>query len=165
MEYYKVDLRHVNYFPLGYDITLAANVNLGYGASFKDSLDYPPYKNYFAGGSTSIRGYDANSVGPRDSVTNNPIGGSVKILGNVDLILPNPFAENSSSTRVSLFVDAGSVFRNADTVSTEEFRYTAGIAFIWITPVGAMRFNFAEALNKQPGDSTRSFQFSLGSPF
>ncbi|HFD31660.1 MAG TPA: outer membrane protein assembly factor BamA [Gammaproteobacteria bacterium] len=165
LEYYKVDLRHVNYFPLGYDITLAANVNLGYGASFKDSLDYPPYKNYFAGGSTSIRGYDANSVGPRDSVTNNPIGGSVKILGNVDLILPNPFAENSSSTRVSLFVDAGSVFRNADTVSTEEFRYTAGIAFIWITPVGAMRFNFAEALNKQPGDSTRSFQFSLGSPF
>ena len=83
----------------------------------------------------------------------------------MDLILPNPFAENSSSTRVSLFVDAGSVFEDSSTIDTSELRYTAGLAFIWITPVGAMRFNFSNALNKEEGDATRSFQFSLGSPF
>lgn len=165
LEYYKVDFRHLNYFPLGNDVTLAVNMNLGRGAAFTTATDYPPYKNYFAGGSMSVRGYDANSIGPKDSVTNDPTGGTVKIVGNLDLILPNPFAEKSGSTRVSLFLDGGSVFEDVGTIDSNEFRYTAGVAFIWITPVGAMRFNFAEALNEQAGDSTRFFQFSLGSPF
>lgn len=165
LEYYKVDLRHLNYFPLGKSITLAANLNLGYGDAFGDITGYPPYKNYFTGGSSSVRGYDANSIGPKDSVTNDPLGGTVKIVGNLDLILPNPFADQGGSTRVSLFLDAGGVFDDVDAVDSDGFRYTTGIAFIWITPVGAMRFNFSEIINEQEGDSTRSFQFSLGSPF
>ena len=165
LEYYKVDFRHLSYFPLGSSVTLAANLNLGYGAAFDDISDYPPYKNYFAGGSSSVRGYDANSIGPKDVITNDPLGGTVKIVGNMDLILPNPFAEQGGSTRVSLFLDVGSVFQDVNTIDSDGFRYTAGLAFIWITPVGAMRFNFSEILNEQVGDSTRSFQFSLGSPF
>lgn len=165
LEYYKVDFRHLSYFPIGSAVTLAANLNLGYGAAFGDISGYPPYKNYFAGGSSSVRGYDANSIGPKDNTTNDSLGGTVKIVGNVDLILPNPFADNSSSTRVSLFLDAGSVFEDSSAIDSSEFRYTAGLAFIWITPVGAMRFNFANALNEKEGDATRSFQFSLGSPF
>jgi len=165
LEYYKVDFRHLSYFPLGREVTFAANVVLGYGAAYGNSADYPPYKNYFAGGSSSIRGYEANSVGPKDSVTLDPIGGAVKMVANLDLILPNPFAEQSDSTRLSLFLDAGTVFKDADSIDSKEFRYTGGLSFIWITPVGAMRFNFAQIINEQVGDETRSFQFSLGSPF
>ncbi len=165
LEYYKVDFRHLSYFPLGREVTFAANVVLGYGDAYGNSADYPPYKNYFAGGSSSIRGYDANSVGPKDPVTLDPIGGAVKMVANLDLILPNPFAEQSDSTRVSLFLDAGTVFKDADSIDSKEFRYTGGLSFIWITPVGAMRFNFAQIINEQVGDQTRSFQFSLGSPF
>ena len=165
LEYYKVDFRHLSYFPIGHSVALAANLNLGYGAAFDDITGYPPYKNYFAGGSSSVRGYDANSIGPKDEATNDPLGGTVKIVGNMDLILPNPFADQSGSTRVSLFLDAGSVFADANSIDSSGFRYTTGLAFIWITPVGAMRFNFSNALNEQVGDSTRSFQFSLGSPF
>lgn len=167
LEYYKADFRHLNYFPFGKEVTLAVNMNLGYGASLGGPFDYPPYKNYFAGGTSSIRGYDANSIGPKNNGDpfGDPVGGLIKIVGNLDLILPNPLAEKSGSTRVSLFLDAGSVFTDASSIGKDNFRYTAGIAFIWITPVGAMRFNFSEPLNKQLGDSTRSFQFSLGSPF
>lgn len=167
LEYYKVDFRQLSYFPLGRSVTFAANLNLGYGAAFGDISGYPPYKNYFAGGSSSVRGYDANSIGPKEGgiPTGDPLGGTIKVVGNMDLILPNPFADESSSTRVSLFVDAGSVFTDSSSIDSSEFRYTAGLAFLWITPVGAMRFNFSNALNEKEGDSTRSFQFSLGSPF
>ncbi len=165
LEYYKLDYRQVNYFTLAKETTLAVNLNLGYGFSQNGVLGYPVYKNYFLGGSTSLRGYDANSVGPKDSVTNDPTGGTVKMLANMDLILPNPFAEKSDSTRLSLFVDGGYVFTDSSSINLGELRYTAGVAFIWITPVGAMRFTLAEPLNKQPGDSTAQFQFSLGSPF
>ena len=165
LEYYKVNLRQLNYFPLGKEVTLALNMNLGYGASYADSTDYPPYENYFAGGSSSVRGYDANSIGPKDDLTNDPTGGKVKVVGNVDLILPNPFTDKSTSTRVSLFLDAGSVFEDSSSINSQDIRSTAGLAFIWITPVGAMRFNFSTALNEQEGDALSSFQFSLGSPF
>ena len=165
LKYYKADFRHLNYFPFGNDVTLAVNMNLGYGDAIGSVTGYPPYKNYFAGGSSSVRGYDANSIGPKDLATNDPTGGRVKIVGNMDLILPNPFGEKSGSTRLSLFLDAGSVFEDEKSIKSDEFRYTTGIAFIWITPVGAMRFNFAQALNEKVGDSTNSFQFSLGSPF
>ena len=165
LEYYKVNLRQAKYLPLGKSVTLAANLDLGYGKSLNGDNGFPPYENYFAGGSYSVRGYDSNSIGPRDSVTNDPTGGTVKIVGNMDLILPNPFSEKSSSTRVSLFLDGGSVFKDEKSIDNEAFRYTAGLAFIWITPVGAMRFNFTQPLNKQEGDSTRNFQFTLGSPF
>jgi len=166
LEYYKVDFRQLSYFPLGKEVTLGINLSLGYGEAFGDTTVYPPYKNYFAGGSNSVRGYDANTIGPKDTVrTAEPTGGTVKIVGNVDLILPNPFTERSTSTRVSLFLDAGSVFKDASSIDSNEFRYTGGLSFIWITPVGAMRFNFANAFNEKPGDTTRSFQFSLGSPF
>lgn len=167
LEYYKVDFRHLNYFPMGKAVTLAVNLNLGYGAAYGDSKYLPPYENYFAGGSRSVRGYGANSIGPKnnDDPFGDPIGGTVKIVGNMDLILPNPFTDKASSTRVSLFFDVGSVFKDSSSINSEDFRKTAGLAFIWITPVGAMRFNFAKAINEKEGDSTRSFQFSLGSPF
>lgn len=165
LEYYKVNFRNLNYFALGKEVTLGTNLRLGYGDAFNTESDYPPFANYYAGGSSSVRGYDANSIGPKDVITNDSIGGKVQIVGNMDLILPNPFTEKSGSTRVSLFLDAGGVFKDADSIDNDGFRYTTGVAFIWITPVGAMRFNFAKALNKKEGDSTRSFQFSLGSPF
>ncbi|MDH5602285.1 MAG: BamA/TamA family outer membrane protein, partial [Gammaproteobacteria bacterium] len=167
LEYYKVNFRQLNYLPFGENVTLAVNMNLGYGDVYGETSYFPPYENYFAGGSSSIRGYDANSVGPHDNddPLDDPIGGKVKIVGNFDLILPNPFAEKAGSTRLSLFLDAGSVFKDASSIDNSEFRYTAGLSFIWITPVGAMRFNFAEPLNEKVGDSTKAFQFSLGSPF
>ncbi len=165
LEYYKLDLRQVNYFPFGNDITLAVNMTLGYGVAKGGVAYFPPYKNYFVGGSTSLRGYDANSVGPKDSVTGDPTGGTIKLLANMDLIFPNILAEKSDSTRISLFVDGGTVYRDASAVDFKDIRFTAGLSFIWITPVGALRFNFATPLNEQPGDSTSAFQFSLGSPF
>ena len=164
INYYKLDFRNLNYFPIGVT-TLATNFTLGYGAALGDVSGYPPYKNYFVGGSQSVRGYDANSIGPKDDLTGDPTGGLVKLVGNIDLILPNPLAEKSTSTRFSLFVDAGGVFNSTNDINEDDFRYTAGVAFIWITPVGAMRFNFSEPLNEQEGDSTRAFQFTLGSPF
>ena len=163
LEYYKVDLRELHYFNMGKSVTLAANLNLGYGKALGSIYDLPPYENYFVGGSYTVRGYDANSIGPK--YNGSPIGGTVKVVGNLDLILPNPFASQASSTRVSLFLDGGSVFANASSFDAKEIRYTAGLSFIWITPVGAMRFNFASPLNEKVGDSTTAFQFSLGSPF
>ncbi|MDY6978248.1 MAG: outer membrane protein assembly factor BamA [Pseudomonadota bacterium] len=167
LEYYKIDTRFQKYFGLTENITLSTELNLGYGDSFGDtSFDgLPPYMRYYAGGSRTVRGYDSNSLGPRDAVTNDPLGGSKRVVANLELILPNIFAEQSNSTRIAAFFDAGNVFAADQSVDVNELRTSAGLAFMWLAPIGTLRFSYAMPLNDEPGDDTQNFQFTMGSDF
>ncbi len=165
LEYYKLSLRYLQYFPIAENVTLLFNTQLGYGKAYGGTLSLPPFENYYAGGSRSVRGYDSNRLGPRDPATNNPLGGNKRVVTNLELILPNPFAENSKSIRFSIFLDAGNVFAENQSIDVGELRSSLGAALIWITPVGLMRFSWANTLNDKPGDDTKSFQFTLGSTF
>ncbi len=165
LQYYKLNLRHTQYFSFSQLTTLMLKGVLGYGDGYGNSASLPPFQRYYAGGSNSVRGYDSNSLGPRDSKTNNTIGGDKKFIGNIELILPNPFAEKSGSTRISAFFDIGNVFAAEDSFDFNELRQSAGLAFLWLAPVGAMRFSYAIPLNDQDGDQIQNFQFTMGTPF
>jgi outer membrane protein insertion porin family len=165
LEYYKLNFRHLHYFPLGKVTALSLNTSLGYGDGYGDTSRLPPFKNYFAGGSRTVRGYDSNSLGPRDPVTGDPTGGDRMIIGNIELILPNPLEteEGSGSTRVSAFVDFGNVYRNK--VELSELRASTGLSLLWLSPVGALTFSYAIPINDKEGDELQAFQFTLGSAF
>ena len=165
LEYYKLNFRYLHYIPLGKVTTLSLNTSLGYGDGYGDTSRLPPFKNYFAGGSRTVRGYDSNSLGPRDTVTGDPIGGDRMIIGNIELILPNPLEteEGSGSTRVSAFIDFGNVYRNK--VELSELRASTGLSILWLSPVGALTFSYAFPINDQEGDELQAFQFTLGSAF
>ena len=165
LEFYKISLRYLQYFPFAEDVTLLFNTNLGYAKPYGDTKTLPPFEHFYAGGSRSVRGYDSSSLGPRDAVTNDPLGGSKRVVGNLELILPNPFSEQSKSVRFSAFYDAGNVFAENESVDLGKLRTSLGVALIWITPVGIMRFSWANTLNDEVGDDTKSFQFTLGSTF
>lgn len=166
LKFYKLSYLQRGYIPLSKKITLSMRAQLGYGAGFGNTIQLPPFENYYAGGTDSVRGFKANTLGPHDPVTNLPIGGNVSIVGSVELIFPNPFAKNSNSVRFSTFLDAGNVYNTSiQKVNLSELRYSAGISAIWLTPVGALRFSLATPLNAKPGDERQSFQFTMGSPF
>jgi len=164
LEFYKLNLRYLQYLPLWGDSTFSFNTELGYGDGLGDTESLPFFENYYAGGSRSVRGYRSGTLGPKDSVGNS-LGGSSRFIGNMELILPNPFSEQNNSTRVSLFLDAGYAYGADEPLSTSQLRYSAGMSLIWLTPVGAMRFSLANALNEEPDDQTQQFQFTLGSAF
>jgi len=165
LEYYKLNLQHQQYFPVSKRITLLAKLNLGYANAFGNTTRLPPWKKYYAGGSRSVRGYDANSLGPVDPVTGVRTGGNRKLIGNLELILPNPFSETEGSTRLAAFIDAGNVYGKGETVTADSLRYSAGIALLWLSPVGALRFSYAVPFNNQDGDRLQAFQFTMGSVF
>ncbi|VAX06584.1 Outer membrane protein assembly factor YaeT [hydrothermal vent metagenome] len=165
LQYYKLNLRHTRYFAFGELTTLMLKGVVGYGEGYGKTSSLPPFQRYYAGGSNSVRGYDSNSLGPRDSKTNNTIGGDKKLIGNIELILPNPFTEKSGSTRISAFFDIGNVFAADTSFDFNELRQSAGLAFLWLAPVGAMRFSYAIPLNDQEGDRIQNFQFTMGTPF
>jgi len=165
LEFYKLSFRYLQYFDLAERVTLLFNTNLGYAKPFGDTKTLPPFENYYAGGSRTVRGYDGNSLGPRDIMTNDPLGGNKRVVTNLELLLPNPFVENSKSIRFSTFYDAGNVFGEDESIALGDLRTSIGVAMIWITPVGVMRFSWANTLNDKVGDDTKSFQFTLGSTF
>ena len=165
--YYKFSYFAGRYWPLTERSTFKAKFELGVGGGFGDTTELPFFKNYFAGGSTTVRGYKSRSLGPRDTLPpNDPIGGSRRVLVNAEYLFPMPgLSLEDKSIRLSLFVDGGMVFGRDQRVDLGELRYSAGLAFNWFSPVGPLSFSLAKPLNAKDEDRTESFQFTLGVPF
>ncbi|MEE8513812.1 MAG: BamA/TamA family outer membrane protein, partial [Gammaproteobacteria bacterium] len=115
-------------------------------------------------GPRSVRGYEENTLGPRDS-RDLPIGGNLKLVGNAEVIIPVPFLRDIKSIRLSGFVDGGNVYNSQDNIDLGELRYAAGLGGIWISPFGVLSLSIAQPINDQPGDEIQQFQFTFGTTF
>ncbi|MFZ5502641.1 MAG: outer membrane protein assembly factor BamA [Pseudomonadota bacterium] len=163
MRYYKLNYRHQRFQPLNDSITLFLNGELGYAGGYAGK-ELPFFKNFYAGGPGSVRGYEFSSLGPRDSA-NGVLGGTRRVVGSAELLTPFPGASNDRALRLSGFVDAGAIYGPGDLPGSEGLRYSTGLAFTWVSPVGPMKFSYGVPLNKQAVDKLQRFQFTLGSVF
>ena len=161
LEYFKLSYKHQEYFPLARDLTFRLFGEVAYGDGYGDTDDLPFFEHYFAGGVKSVRGYDDNTIGPRDS-RGDPFGGSAKIIGKAELYFPVPFAGDIKSIRVGSFIDAGTV---TDGFEFGEMRYSVGLSGEWLSPFGALAVSFALPMNADDDDEEQMFQFSFGSGF
>ncbi len=162
--YYKLGYKHRRYWPVFRDLVFSLNGEVAYGAAYGGTSQLPIFKNYFAGGPTSVRGYKSLSLGPRDT-TGDPLGGNAKVLANAELYFPSPFY--SDTMRFLTFFDAGSVFdtEGGKGIDTGEFRYSAGVGLAWLSPVGAITMSYAQPLKKDSQDEPEEFQFTFGTSF
>lgn len=162
------------FYKLGYNLelyqaitdrfTFSGTARVDYGDGYGDFDRLPFFDRFFAGGVRTLRGYNTGSLGPRDS-RDNATGGDFRTLGTLELIFPPPFVEEPGATRFSLFTDFGNVFRDKDAFDVDEFRGSYGIAFVWLSPVGPLTFSLSNPYNDTEEDSTRRFQFTIGSIF
>ncbi|MFZ2541828.1 MAG: outer membrane protein assembly factor BamA [Gallionella sp.] len=163
MRYYKLNYQHQLFYPVSSDITLLLNGEAGVAGGY-GGKQLPFFKNFYAGGPGSVRGYDVNSLGPRDA-TDAVLGGSRRVVGGAELLMPFPGMDKEKSVRLSGFIDAGAVYGPGDLPGSAGLRYSAGVAFTWLSPVGPLKFSYAWPLNKQLVDKAQRFQFTLGSIF
>ncbi len=164
LNYYKLNYRQLRYFPLTKALIILLKGDFGYGDGYGHTSELPFFKNFFAGGSRTVRGFEDNTLGPRDS-NNDPIGGNLKVIGNLELIFPVPFLEDKRSIRMSGFVDAGNVFDGFNDFDVADIRFSVGLGAQWLSPIGALTFSLAKPLNDESNDDTQFFQFSFGSTF
>jgi outer membrane protein insertion porin family len=166
IEYYKLTYTLGRYWPLSETYTFKAKTELGYGDGYGGTDTLPFYKNFFAGGSGTVRGYSSRSLGPKDTLPPfDPIGGNRRVLLNMELLFPLPgMSRDNKSMRMSLFTDGGMVYGPGEQMDLGQLRYSSGLAFNWYSPVGPLSFSYAIPLNDKPGDRTESFQFTLGVP-
>lgn len=170
LKYYMLGAQQQLFVPIGRgDYTVAFNAQFDYGKSYSD-LQYPVIKNVYAGGIGSVRGYSTNSLGPRDLITNTYLGGSKRVVGNVQFYLPFPGTQQDRSLRWFVFADGGQVFGtdgygNDTAINMSQLRYSAGIGLTWISPLGPLQLSYAKPLNAQDGDNLQVFQFQIGTGF
>ncbi|MCP5151224.1 MAG: outer membrane protein assembly factor BamA [Chromatiales bacterium] len=164
LQYFKLTAKHQRFIPLFREYIFVAKGEVGYGDGYGNTDELPLTDNFFAGGVRSVRGFEANTLGPRDS-NNDPLGGRIKVLGSAELVMPVPFARESKQFRVSSFVDAGQVYGPGEDVDLGELRYSAGVSAFWLSPLGPLTASVALPLNDKSGDDTQVFQFTIGTSF
>jgi outer membrane protein insertion porin family len=160
LKYYKASYQYQRYFPLTRTYTLMLNGEGGFGEGY-GGKPLPFFRNFFAGGVNSVRGFKAFTVGPKDS-NGDPRGGSRRLVGNAELLFPFPGLEKDRSVRMSAFVDAGMV---GDTYDAGAFRYSTGIGVLWVSPLGPLKVSVALPLGAETGDRKQPFQFTIGGVF
>lgn len=166
LEYYRTSLSVGAYFPFSRNITYRLKGELNYGDGYAGTDTLPFYRNYFAGGSNTVRGFRPRSLGPRDINTDRPIGGNKRILANMELFFPVPGTDtDNKAMRLSLFVDSGMVYGPDEQVEVDTLKYASGLAFSWFSPIGPLSFSYAFPLNSVKEDDVEKIQFTIGVPF
>jgi outer membrane protein insertion porin family len=154
-------------------ITLAVNGEVNYGDGLVGD-PFPIFKNFYAGGIGSVRGFAAGTLNVRgirpDQDRNTfrlPIGGSARLIGNAELQFPFPGSGVDRSLRWFTFLDAGQVWNpsEGENIRLADLRYSTGLGISWISPVGPLKLSLAYPINDKPGDYVQRFQFQLGTGF
>jgi outer membrane protein insertion porin family len=164
LQYYRLNLSTQWYYPITPTFTFSLSGDVGYvnGLSGKP---VPFFKNFFAGGPGSIRGYRSYSVGPQDA-EGNVLGGTRKISGSAEIYFPVPGAQQDKSLRLSAFLDAGQAYGEGQKFDLGDLRYSAGIGLAWNSPFGPLKVSFAHPLNRKAGfDRVERLQLNIGTTF
>ena len=166
LEYYKVTLRGRWYRPLGDNLTLNIRGVAGYGDGYGDLDELPFFRNYYVGGTGTVRGYSPRSLGPRASDSlDDSLGGSKRINATTELYFPVPGLDDSKNQRLSVFIDAGQVYGSNQSIDLAQLRYSTGITFHWFTAIGPMSLSYAMPFNDESTDDIQKLQFTLGAMY
>ena len=122
---------------------------------------------FFLGGD-SFRGFSTRGVGPRDSDTDDSLGGNLLYSGTAELSFPLGLPEELG-LRGRVFSDFGAVTgldNSSDNVDDSAApRVSVGTGLTWRSPLGPIALDFAVPVLKESFDKVEQFRFSFGTRF
>lgn len=163
LKYYRGQAKAQYLRPIWGPIVLGLNAELGIANGYGNK-PLPFFKNFYAGGVDSVRGYQSGTIGPKD-VNGEYIGGNKRLVGNVEVLFPMPGVKAEKSVRLSVFADFGYVWSEDQKLLLGDLRTSAGFAVSWFSPVGPLKFSLAKPFQTKPTDRIERFQFLLGRAF
>lgn len=124
-------------------------------------------ERYFIGG-TTLRGFEASGIGPRDIGTDDALGGNLFYRGSVEMSFPIGLPEELG-VKGHAFNDFGSLWSIDETdvriVDEGSVRMAAGLGVSWRSPFGPIRLDYAEPYVSEDYDKEEKFRFSFGTRF
>ena len=139
---------------------LFTNNNLGLADSFEGNLNTT---NVFSLGGLNFKGFDYRGIGPKTG--NIYLGGNKYITSTVGYGSSFLFDEKDN-INIKLFYTMGSIW-DSDYTSDSEFdlRSSIGVSFDILTAVGPISLSYAVPIEKNQSDTSREFNFSIGTSF
>ncbi|MDR3037804.1 MAG: BamA/TamA family outer membrane protein [Candidatus Adiutrix sp.] len=157
---FRARLEGQGFLPLGSPRAVLALRGLWGGLwGIDNSRNVPSSLRFYSGGGGSVRGYDYQSVGPRNN-QNKPLGGLSQVEVGAETRLR--FSETLGAVA---FLDGGMVYADAADRLFQDLLWGAGLGFRYFTPIGPVRLDVAQPLDRRPGDSHRQLYLSLGQSF
>jgi translocation and assembly module TamA len=122
-------------------------------------LSLPPDQRFYAGGTSTIRGYGYQLVGPMFPHTDIPTGGTAITAGGLE------FRQRLyTNWGVAAFVDAGQVSASLKPLP-DDIRVGVGAGMRYYTPIGPIRFDIAVPVDRRSGEDSFEVYIGLGQAF
>jgi outer membrane protein insertion porin family len=160
-----INYRH--YVPLNYgDYILAFKSGAGTISSLDKKITS---SNRFVIGGRTLRGFDNNGIGPRDTGNNQAVGGNNFYNFSFE-IKSDEWMPDDTGLEWLLFTDIGSLWgtdfeANVRGVNDISPRITNGFGLSMITPVGPLQLLWGFPVSSKNYDIEENFQFSIGTNF
>jgi outer membrane protein insertion porin family len=158
----------VHYFPIVEEVVFSAGLDAGLIKAIGKRLDIN--SRFFIGGD-SFRGFEVGGIGPRDSVSDDSLGGEIYYVGTAEMIFPLGLP-NEFGIKGRVFTQAGSLFDihekelpSNPIVDSSALRLSAGFGISWTSPFGPIRVDLGFPVLKEKEDETELFRFNFGTRF
>jgi outer membrane protein insertion porin family len=157
IQYYMLHAGWNAFYPITKGWVFNTKFQASYGNGYGDDPVLPFFKNLYAGGIGTVRGFQSNQLGPRTSdASDRATGGNILLAGNFNIYLPQTYREDM---RFGLFVDVGNVFDRS--IKWSQMAYSAGISAVWYSPFAPIGLAIGFPLTKQGRKYKELVGFSL----
>ena len=161
------DVNYVKFYGLGSWFKRLADtavwaqaVRVGMEFPYSPTDLVPISERFFAGGDTTVRGFDRDELGPKDEITGEPLGGEGVLILNEEFRFPI-----WRFLRGVVFVDAGNVVSTASELLPLRLRWVSGAGIRIDTPIGPFRLEYGWKLDREPDESPGEWNLSIGQAF
>ncbi len=153
------------FFPVFGDTVLNLRSEAGYIFGIDEDVNIAD--RFFVGGNL-IRGFERSGIGPRDSQTDDALGGNLFAVGSVEAAFPVGLPEEFG-VRGRLFTDLGTLTDvdddGAEVLDEASLRLSTGVGVSWSSPFGPIKVDFAFPVLSEDFDEEEVFRFSFGTSF
>jgi outer membrane protein insertion porin family len=160
-DFSKITIQGSWFLPVENNV-LALSARAGMAWPFRDTPVVPLHERFYVGGSTTVRGYTQDSIGPSALNTDGsviPTGGSSMSIFNLEFRI-NP----GEGLGFVLFTDAGNVWQGQD-IRVGDLRSSYGAGIRYGTPIGPLRIDYGQKIHRLPGESPGELHFNIGHTF
>jgi outer membrane protein insertion porin family len=161
-DFLKVSVQSSWYLPAGANAVVALSARGGMAWPHRDTIEVPIHERFYLGGSTTVRGYIQDTVGP---TAVNPDGSVTPTGGDSMLLFNAEYRWNvTKGFGLALFTDAGNVW-NGQELHPDDLRASYGAGIRYGTPIGPLRIDYGQKIHRQPGESPGELHFNIGNTF